>query len=103
MLHYSLGSCISLPQLITEEWSVQIEKETGKPLQLFNIGDDPDEDNDLIDTHPDIAEKMSEEWALLAARDKRLHDDFKAAVDGKDGTFEMDEETVKKLKALGYL
>jgi arylsulfatase A-like enzyme/Tfp pilus assembly protein PilF len=60
--------------------------------ELFDLGDDPNETNDLAGRHPDEPELA----ALLAA--------FVADADaGGAASSELDEETAEKLRSLGYL
>ncbi len=94
----------SRPKLITEEWSVLVDKKTGEPAELYNVKEDPDELNNLYEDYPDLAAELSRELVALDTRDKGSYRSFKAAIgDSSENEFQMDRETVEGLKALGYL
>ncbi len=66
----------------------------GPRPELYDLGADPKELRDLIDAEPETAERMHRELARFL-RDHAAPD--------IDAAVEMDEETRRKLMALGYL
>ncbi len=62
---------------------------------LFNLAEDPDERNNLIETHPEIAAELESELTLI---DKKLRE---KQYKGKH--LELTEEEKQRLRALGYL
>ena len=66
----------------------------GPRPELYDLGADPRELNDLVDAEPEIAERLQRQLSRFL-RDNAAKD-LDAAVD-------MDEETRNKLMALGYL
>ena len=66
----------------------------GPRPELYDLGADPDELHDLIDTETETAERMEAELARFLAEN---------AAQDLDAAVEMDEETRQKLMALGYI
>jgi arylsulfatase A-like enzyme len=73
--------------------------EVGKPFALFDLENDPGETENLVDSQPEVAER------LFRALNEWYRQDFEVLVDvNADGEErEMDEKTREQLKALGYL
>ena len=66
----------------------------GPRPELYDLGNDPHELDDLLAEKPELAEKMR----------LRLEDYLaEHAADGLDSSVALDEETVRRLEALGYL
>lgn len=93
----------SRPKIINHEWSLVVDKDTGAPFRLYDIGDDLFERHDVLDQHPEVARILSEQLQRLETRDRQLYDLFKKRSGESNSTFEMDDDTVEKLQALGYL
>ncbi len=73
--------------------------EVGNPFALFNLAADPGETENLVDAHPEIAER------LFRASNDWYREEFDVLVDttAEGEEREMDEKTREQLKALGYL
>jgi hypothetical protein len=93
----------SRPKIITDRWSLVVEKETGEPFRLYDIEEDLFERKDVLEQHPEVAKILSERLQRLETHDRQLYDLFKTRSGEANGTFEMDDDTVEKLQALGYL
>ncbi len=102
-VHIFGGGSWSRPKLMTEKWSVVVDKKSGQPIQVFDLEVDNSELNNVFEANPDVAMAFSERLASLEARDRRLYQDFAAAIGGDEDMLVLDEETLKRLKALGYI
>ncbi len=69
----------------------------GPPVQLFALGDDPREQNNLADADPDRAERMR----ALLAEFIRLHPEVEPTPG--DGDVSMDDDLLEELRQLGYI
>ncbi len=67
----------------------------GPRPELFHLGDDPKELNDLTDEQPDRAERMEKALEAFLSRH--------ASAEAADAAYEASEETKRRLAALGYL
>lgn len=73
--------------------------ETGvDPNELYDIENDPEEKNNLIEVRPEVAALLKAELASLLAR---LENEGRLPKDTE--TQDLDEQTLKSLKALGYI
>jgi hypothetical protein len=70
---------------------------------LYDIDEDPDEHNNLIDSHPEIARELLNKMTILlekieSIREKNIKDVYEA-FDVKKHS----EDTLKELRSLGYI
>jgi arylsulfatase A-like enzyme len=84
--------CAPLRGLVADDWKY-IE---GPRPELYNLRDDPEELTNLVDRRPERAAEMQEQLIRLWRR-------HSAPDPGRSATAASDEETQRKLAALGYL
>lgn len=85
-------------QLSAGLWEDSLTK--GTPEWLFEIAADPDEQNNLIETRPEVAERMRIRAAEILRENQALRDELKIAP-GESG--QPGEELRRQLKSLGYI
>jgi arylsulfatase A-like enzyme len=86
--------------LFAPPWKLIQRREPGKPrFQLYDLASDPLERVNRARREPEVTKRLAEALArhLAADHDRRLASRSSAEVP------ELDEETVKRLRALGYL
>lgn len=87
--------------LVTGDWKLVVRSPRGSraaapSVALFRIGEDPSELNDLAAERPVVAEDLMRRIARIAAEEE-------TDADASFSTRAMDDETVDKLRALGYV
>ncbi len=78
----------------------QIEPVRPETVELFNLVEDPGELVDRAPEHPEMAARLVREYERLLRRHQDLQALFPRAADGPP---ELDEETLRDLRALGYI
>jgi arylsulfatase A-like enzyme len=78
----------------TTDWKLIYNKETNN-YELYDLKSDPDEQNNLIDTQPEIAARLKFSLAQHIKKSKKF------SINPSKATFT--EDITKRLKALGYI
>ena len=85
--------------LSQDGWKLIEDMHEGKTTTtLFNIEDDPDEQHDVAPQHPEVVGKLEAEIEAIAEKNRRAFEENKGLKDA-----EIRPETLRQLKALGYL
>jgi arylsulfatase A-like enzyme len=94
--HGSGGEVTTIEKIQTPKWSLIWDQQSGS-YELYALDDDPREQSNVIDAEPEAATKMID--LLMRARgDNYSHPDRVEAANTA-----LDEQTVERLRSLGYL
>ena len=85
----------------TSQWKYIERYQDGKRIyeELYDISIDEREGNDVISRYPEVVAEMRQKTGKFRGENKKLNDFLHKEI--TDTPF--DEETVKRLKALGYI
>jgi len=87
-----------LEKLRTPRWSALFNA-SQKPVQLFDLEEDPGETHNVLEVHPDTAAELSRQY--LKVRNAQVA--FRRALDSSKGRAELGPEEKENLRSLGYL
>ncbi len=88
----------NLGSFIAGSWKLIWKKQKkGELRELYNLRDDPDEQNDLSEKHPEIVE------GLVRQRDKMAERFEATSLIGEANSVEINDEAKSQLRELGYI
>ena len=87
-----------LEKLRTSRWSVLFDS-SQTPVQLFDLEQDPGENQNLLGQYPDTATDLSLRYREV----RRAQLAFRQTLEGTKGKAELSAEEIEDLRSLGYL
>jgi arylsulfatase A-like enzyme len=86
-------------RIITREWSALINESGSSVEQLFYLPSDPTEQRNLAGENPVVEREMLERARNL----RKSNRDLRVYYESEIKTVDLDDETIERLKSLGYL